>query len=174
MDNRVKLSLKEAFESDYLGNEFAEYLLNNYVRVNRRGQVEYDEFPTYQEAIEDFDDRLTRREYSSAVRLLNNSNAEFYSGDDGTYLELSDNHTLWEINSSIDEEEYVQLVDTACEEFKNETGVDLYLLGRSGRHACVEINFDNFKRYDELKTAQRKWEKWVIDEANKYEGEEDE
>lgn len=88
---------------------------------------------------------------------------KFYDG----YLELNDNHTLWNINAPendmlFDEEAYSFIVTEALEQFRAETDTDLYLLGRMGRHAVVDNNFSNLMRYDELKQVQQKYEQEVI------------
>lgn len=91
---------------------------------------------------------------------------KFYDG----YLELNDNHTLWNINAPendmlFDEEAYSFIVTVALEHFRAETDTDLYLLGRMGRHAVVDNNFSNLMRYDELKQVQQKYEQEVINQA---------
>jgi len=70
------------------------------------------------------------------------------------YIELSDNHTLCNIENDkfpsddYAADEYNTQVEAAFDDFKSETGVELYALGRSGRHICVELNYDNALRYD--------------------------
>lgn len=93
------------------------------------------------------------------------------------YIELSDNHTLWNIendkfpNDDYAAEEYNMQVQDAFDDFKSETGVELYSLGRSGRHICVELNYDNALRYDELVAKQQELEQRVIDGMNSWEPE---
>jgi len=93
------------------------------------------------------------------------------------YIELSDNHTLWNIendkfpNDDYAAEEYNMQVQDAFDDFKSETGVELYSLGRSGRHICVELNYDNALRYDELASKQQELEQRVIDGMNSWEPE---
>lgn len=166
----LKLSLTEAFQTDYLESELGDYLLSNYLRFDKYGDIKTDELPTYRDLVDEFDDRLTRQDYRNVINTINNSNVSFYLSDDGPYIELSDNQTLWEIDSEIDDEDYWGIVDNALAEFENETGVTPHLLGRSGRHVCVDINWSNFTNYDELVKVQRRLEKEVIDKANNFNG----
>jgi hypothetical protein len=89
------------------------------------------------------------------------------------YLELNDNHTLWEIdNEDFNVEEYNYIVEDAMNEFSFRTDEELYLLGRSGRHACVEFTVENLLNYEALQEIQREIEENVIYEANEI-GKED-
>ena len=123
-----------------------------------------------------YDSELTAETYNKAVNKVNEivSNARYYKDSEGSglYIQLNDNHTLWNINypEGMDEdeadkimsEEYSMLVNAAAEDFEEETGTPLYLLGRSGRHACVKNNLDNAERYDDLKATQEKLEQRVV------------
>ena len=105
------------------------------------------------------------------VKIL--PNVTFYNdyNDTGIYLELSDNHTFWDINEpegfdgEFDYDLYNFFVEQAFDEFENQTGVELYQCGRSGRHICVEVNFDNILNYDNLCKTQAELEQQVIGEA---------
>lgn len=103
---------------------------------------------------------------------------EYYSegGYGSEYIQLSDNHTLWQIDGleNATSEDYTDfddlyelLVDQACDKFKEKTGVEIYCLGRSGRHICVEDTPQNRRRYRSLCNAQSKLENWVVNEYNK-------
>ena len=94
------------------------------------------------------------------------------------YIELND-HNIFNrldfngaIKTSNDEtifyEVYTYLVNAAAEKFERITGVPIYLLGRSGRHVCVELNKENAKRFDELQDVQEKLEKEFIDEVEGF------
>lgn len=101
-----------------------------------------------------------------------------YYSDYKKYIELSDNHTLWQIdndkfpNDDYAADEYNIQVETAFETFKDETGVDLLALGRNGRHICVELNYENALKYSELVGKQQELEKQVIDAMNSWESDE--
>ena len=86
------------------------------------------------------------------------------------FLELHDNHTWWEIEVENDidiSEEYEWKVEEAIEVFERHTGVKIYLLGRSGRHCCVEDTPENSRRYQYLEKKALKLEQKVIDYFNK-------
>ena len=95
------------------------------------------------------------------------------------YIELSDNHTLWQIDNdkfpSDDHaaEEYNFQVEHALDAFEQDTGVKPYCLGRSGRHVCVELNYQNALNFNELVSKQQEFEKAVIDGMNSWEPEEE-
>ena len=91
---------------------------------------------------------------------------KLYRGDNGTFLQLSDRHTMWELKRDILPEDYSFLVEEACDKFKAQTGEELYCEGRSGRHICVEYTYDNALRYDEFCQLQTSSENWVIDTVN--------
>ena len=103
-------------------------------------------------------------------------NAKFYDDGRRVYIELSDNHTLWDINGENFDDEYyaesyyTELVNEAAQNFEIETGVRPLLLGRSGRHVCVEYTLKNLENYDFLVRTQRALEEGVIDEMNNYDG----
>ena len=98
---------------------------------------------------------------------------KFYSDEGKTFIQLSDNHTIHSIDipDSYNEGEvdqiYWERVDEMCERFEEVTGVDLYLLGRSGRHVCVNYDIDNFINYDELCRIQTALEEELIDSFNR-------
>ena len=107
-------------------------------------------------------------DFNKALEVITDAldKVKFYDG----YLELNDNHTLWDINAPEDnmlfnEDAYSFIVTEALEQFRAETDTDLYLLGRMGRHAVVDNNFSNLMRYDELKQVQQKYEQEVINQA---------
>lgn len=84
-----------------------------------------------------------------------------YNGD--TYLELHDNHTIWELdNSKATDEDFIWLVNDAIDLFKRDTGVQVFLLGRSGRHVCVKDTADNSRRYQYLRNKALQLEEKVV------------
>jgi len=99
-----------------------------------------------------------------------------YSDCGVEYLELHRNHTMWRLNNENlsyqdSEELYTALVLQAIDEFENKTGVNVYLLGRSGRHVCVDDTAENSKRYNYLKKTAKKLENLVVEKFNNCTGE---
>ena len=103
---------------------------------------------------------------------------EYYQDGYGPeYIQLNDEHTVWKLdrldgNASNSEAEdwdayYYSLVNEACEKFEQKSGVEILLLGSSGRHVCVEDTDQNRRRYRSLCNLQMKLEDWVVREFNK-------
>lgn len=72
---------------------------------------------------------------------------------------MDDSHVDWNITTknAVPEEaldSFQQYVDSKKDEyiitFENKVGQKLYFLGRSGRHTCVEYNWNNFVEYYHL------------------------
>lgn len=67
-------------------------------------------------------------------------------------LELHANRLEWELNNpNITEYDIQETVELTCEAFKQETGVEIQLLGRSGRHVCIEPTIENILNYESLR-----------------------
>ena len=97
---------------------------------------------------------------------------KFYKEWNGEkYLELHDNHTMWNINKDFHWEDYENAVHLACIEMERRyKDLTIYLLGRSGRHVCVEDTPTNRRRYQRLIECAKKLEQEIIDYFNnKYE-----
>lgn len=91
------------------------------------------------------------------------TNFKFYDG----YLELHDHHTLWDIDKEFYYEDYENAVHLACIEMEHHyKDLTVYLLGRSGRHVCVEDTPTNRRRYQQLIEYAKKSEKEIIDYFN--------
>ena len=58
-------------------------------------------------------------------------------------------------------------LDDACLEFQQKTGVEVYLLGRSGRHVCVDNTFENAIQYEELCDVQSKMQDKYVEDIEK-------
>ena len=104
---------------------------------------------------------------------------KYYSEGYGkAYIQLSDEHTLWKVhtlNNPISDKEaeqwdafYYDLVREVCKKFEEKSGVEVLLLGRSGRHVCVADTTQNRRRYRSLCNLQMKLENEVLTEFNKY------
>ena len=139
----------------------AEYLYDNTdVTIDRRGNViDYVDVPDINFA-ENYA-YISEEDYNKIAEAIREQakNVRYYDG----YILLNDNATLTKIdNPEFDEYDYSTSVEDACEAFRLETGLSLYLLGRSGRRVCVEDSFSSFVNYDYLKEIQEKLENEVI------------
>lgn len=134
------------------------------IRIDRRGNVidvDYDidnldedyvgEFSELAQAIPDFVESLKR--------------VKFYNG----LIELSNNQTMYSIDREIGMDEYQFALDQAINGFEEETGVEVFLEGRSGRHICVSDTVENIIDYNSLKDKQKYWEKWLVEFLNEVE-----
>lgn len=137
---------------------------------------EEDNFPTYEDVVEEYAAYCSKDECQNIVNELSNvvDECEYYGENNRSYLQLHDNHTLNQINvpdtsmytdAEIDDM-YYQLVDSKIAEFEEETGQELYFLGRSGRHVCVEDTADNVLMYAELRDIAERLEAEVIYDMN--------
>lgn len=94
---------------------------------------------------------------------LARANNLYYSEELGEeMLELSDNHTLWAIHKDFDEGCYWGLCNKAIEDLSNKYDTQFYMLGRSGRHVCVENTSQNRRRFKSLAKAVSKKENEII------------
>lgn len=164
--------------------DLARYIFDDIVdgsTIDRDGTIKYFDAPELDSIQAYYDENVTEESYNKVVDKIKNAleQCKFYSdyNGTGTYIELNDNHTLWDIKAPEEynddgsfDDFYRDLISEACDDFKTTTGEELYLVGRSGRHACVEISLDNVLRYNELKEAQENIEQKVIKDANIYLG----
>lgn len=111
-------------------------------------------------------ERFYKEEIENSEQLSFNN---IYSTNGGNYLELHSNRTAWKLNKEIEPFGYDYLVSEKAKQFKKETGVDVLLLGRSGRHVCVEINAETIDRYQELRKKALELEKEFVNEINNME-----
>lgn len=151
--------------------EYASYLYNE-----ASGEIE--NIPTFEET-NDYYFYITKKNYNDiynmVVKAINNVKDNLYSYDYSKQkIELSDRATLLYLDTiekeNIEykaEQLYCFLRDIAFVKFENETGVEIYQDGRSGRHIVVEDNFYNAYNYDKLCSKQEKYEDWLIKEYNK-------
>lgn len=100
---------------------------------------------------------------------------DFYKNSGKQYIQLSADQIMFDLDhSKLTDDDYNQLdlgqqayLDDACLEFQQKTGVEIYLLGRSGRHVCVDNNFENAIRYEELCDVQSKMQDKYIEDIEK-------
>lgn len=143
--------------------QLLEYLYDNDIWVDKRGNIQKD-ISSYEQVKEYYDNNIRRDTYNRARKILEELDIKFYDG----YIELSDNHTLWQINSCITPEVYWMWVEDFAQIFYEETGVKVYCEGRSNRHVVVEGNIDNALQIDKLKEAQQRLEEEFINKCNNY------
>lgn len=119
-----------------------------------------------------YHDTLTPEEFEKVNEIIDKFPKEFklYDGK----IELSDNHTIWDIEGDFDMGEYFGTVADAVEEFEEITGEELHLLGRNGRHVCVDFTTENMLNYEYLCETQKDLEQGVIDEMSIEHGRDDE
>lgn len=131
---------------------------------------DYEEFnDTTMEISKDLFDKAKERALEALTNLAEHQYYD-HEGGYGIVLELNDNHTMWELtNEKKSDEEWASIVQSKLAQFKADTGVELMLLGRMGRHACVEPTYDNCMNFTYLQETQEKLEQEAIDEFNNEE-----
>lgn len=169
-ENNIIRALNEELSESTL-DEYCSYL---YDYAN--GEV--DDIPSYEETKDYYFD-CSKQEYKKIYNMvktaIENVADNLYSYDNGKLrIELSDRSTLNNLSGNIEDVDpeqslftYEKLRDEAFKKFEEETGVEIWQDGRSGRHIVVDDNFYNAYHYNELCDAQEKWEDWVIDEFAK-------
>lgn len=88
------------------------------------------------------------------------------------YIELSDAHVMWRLNNPNlnNDEVYIvwqYLINECNDAFREAYGCSFYMLGRSGRHVCVEDTPKNRQRWYFMKNKIEKLQKWMVEEFNK-------
>lgn len=143
--------------------QLLEYLYDNDVWADKYGNIQKD-ISSYEQVKEYYDDTIRKDTYNRARKILDELDIKFYEG----YIELSDNHTVYQITSDISPERYWMWVEDYAQIFYEETGVEVYCEGRSGRHVIVEANIDNVLQLNKLKKVQQRLEKELISKCNNY------
>lgn len=93
----------------------------------------------------------------------------YYSEEMGReMLELSDERIMWRLDR-YEETAYNCLVEEMVSEMSKKYGTEIYLLGRSGRHVCVENTDKNRKRYNRMVKEVRDRQEYIIEEMNNIE-----
>ena len=156
--------MNEASNLESIIDEAARYLFNE---GDKDYLPDYEEFNDYTMDIsKDLFDKAKERALEALTNLAEHQYYD-HDGGYGTVLELNDNHTIWELNNENKSyEEWASIVNSKQAQFKADTGVDLLLLGRMGRHACVEPTYDNCMNFTYLQETQERLEKEAIDEFN--------
>lgn len=163
--------LKESDEVKEYSDELMRYIYDETTYdVDRNGSVSNINFPEY-DYFNDYIMSIDKKSFDEAVEKIKNAlnNIKLYNDSEGSgvYLELSDNHTMYDLNDNgKSEEEWYSIVQSKEVEFENETDVPLRFLGRSARHVCVDLNLENIINYDKLKEVQERLEKEAVAEFN--------
>lgn len=144
--------------------------------INRYGELESFEVMAYEDYNGYYRD-CTEADFEEAKKYLEEllDGVKYYEGK----LVLSDNETANDIDyqamtppkpNEVDDfwVVYEMIYSQALENFEQETGVEIYGLGRSGKHICVDDTFVNLTHLEELKNLQQKWEEWLKDEIVKH------
>ena len=162
-------ALKEGTETE-AGNDFDE--VASYMYNEASGDIDY--IPDF-EHTNDYIAYVTKSEYNKLYKAvktaIENVADHMYNGN----IELSDRstinrltrETLDEVDPDVSLQEYQFLCDDAFKGFEDETKVEIWQDGRSGRHIVVEDNFYNAYNYDKLCSKQEKYENWLINKYNK-------
>lgn len=144
--------------------EYASYLYNE-------ADGDVNDIPDYEECIDwivNVDKNTYKKLYKMVKQAIENVSGNMYNGK----IELSDNHTLWNIAGNFTPEDFMFYRDEAIRQFEEETGIEMWQDGRSGRHIVVDDNFTNAYHYNELVEAHDKWENWLISKVEEIATEE--
>ena len=170
-----KLFIKE---SKTLKKEAITELSNELYEIVEYMYNESEQDLDYIPEIEDIQDRVNEdcdeNMYNKAVDIVRNiiENITYYEYDYKKYIQLSDNHTMYELNDDVEmtADQYSSLVDIFLQQLQDEINIDIYALGRSGRHICIDNTFDNALNYNGYVQAQRKYEQEMINYINQEYG----
>lgn len=136
----------------------------------------WEEYPTYDEVIDEYDSQVTRVDYKDAVDRLNAGliYVNYYRFANTDYLELLDAKIWLKIYISDDVlralgdeavwEIFQDRVDWATDRFEAKSGTNVYLLGRDGQHVCIKDTVDNVLRFPELQKLAKELEKSVVEQ----------
>lgn len=162
------LKLTTAFTNfDEKERALAEWIYTEYAPYYDRYDNVYYDIPTYDTVIDDFDDRISRKQYEKVRSAFINAieNANYYE----SYLELSDAPILNYIQSSrLSQEAWNNIRDKYLENFEDITGVEAWLEGRSGRHVVVHDTIENLFAFTQLQSTFKKLQDEMIEEVNQY------
>lgn len=100
---------------------------------------------------------------------------DFYKDSGKQYIQLSADQIMFNLDHlKLTNADYNQLdisqqfyLDDARFEFQQKTCVEVYLLGRSGRHVCVDNTFENAIQYEELCDVQSKMQDKYVEDIEK-------
>ena len=147
--------------------EIVEYMYNE-------SEQDLDYIPEIEDIQDSVNEDCDENMYNKAVDIVRNiiENITYYEYDYKKYIQLSDNHTMYELNDDVEmtADQYSSLVDIFLQQLQDEINIDIYALGRSGRHICIDNTFDNALNYNGYVQAQRKYEQEMINYINQEYG----
>lgn len=143
--------------------EIAEYMYDE-------SEQDLDYIPDIEDIQDTINEECNEDMYNKAVNIVKNiiESIEYYEDTRNKYIQLSDNHTMYELNSDVEItfDQYSSLVETFLQRLQDEINVTVYALGRSGRHICIDNTFDNALNYNKYVEAQSKYEQEMINYIN--------
>lgn len=174
-NKKIKESIKD--KNTETQNDILDYMLAECdFKVYSDGKAEITYIPDLDDVQRYVYEDATQEDVDKVSKQLEDliTNARFYKEDGELYIQLNDNRTLYDIdNDNVDEQLYNDLLEPYFDAFEEDTGVQLYQAGRSGRHIVVKFNLENLENYDALKAEQEKQEQAFIEEVNNYGKEEE-
>lgn len=174
-NKKIEESVKD--ENTEIQNDILDYMLAECdFKVYSDGKAEVTYIPDLDDVQRYVYEDATQEDVDKVSKQLEDliANARFYKEDGELYIQLNDNRTLYDIdNDNVDEQLYNDLLEPYFDAFEEDTGVQLYQAGRSGRHIVVKFNLENLENYDALKAEQEKQEQAFIEEVNNYGKEEE-
>ena len=133
-------------------------------------EQDLDYIPDIEDIQDTINEECNEDMYNKAVNIVKNiiESIEYYEDTRNKYIQLSDNHTMYELNSDVEItfDQYSSLVETFLQRLQDEINVTVYALGRSGRHICIDNTFDNALNYNKYVEAQSKYEQEMINYIN--------
>lgn len=98
---------------------------------------------------------VPKKDWKKTVELAQEAYGNFADNNYDGLLQLHDHHTLWNVYvaeeyTDVFDDEYAEIVDYYWEMFKDITGEEFYMEGRSGRHVCVNATLDNCYNWEYL------------------------
>lgn len=162
------LKLTTAFTNfDEKERALAEWIYAEYPpSYDRYGNVHYD-IPTYDTVVEDFDERISRKQYEKVRSALINAieSVNYYE----SYLEISDAPILnYTQSSRLSQEAWNDIRDKYLKNFEDITGVEVWLEGRNDRHVVVDDTIENLFAFTQLQGTLKKLQDEMIEEVNQY------
>lgn len=143
--------------------EIAEYMYDE-------SEQDLDYIPDIEDIQDTINEECDEDMYNKAVNIVKNmiESIEYYEDTRNKYIQLSDNRTMYELNSDVEItfDQYSSLVETFLQRLQDEINVTVYALGRSGRHICIDNTFDNALNYNKYVEAQSKYEQEMINYIN--------
>lgn len=154
--------------SDYQ-KKLLEYIYKTFVRSSSYGKnvyLERDDDYIIEDVKEYYDYCAKKKSILKCIEYIKNvissEGFRYYEGN----IQLNDNHTMFNINKCIDDDEYWMLVEDCLKSFEKESECEVFLDGRMSRHVVVKDTADNFINYNKLRDLQIKYENELVKYIN--------